>query len=71
MSCTTRRPHAVSRSLTAEVAEFRIFKTNEPLDLKYFRDYIGSAVNELPKLQKYEYLWWIDTGESEVRGGKI
>jgi hypothetical protein len=71
MSCTTRRPHAVSRSLTAECAEFRIFKTNEPLDKKYFEKYIGSAVKELPNLGKYEYLWWIDTGDSEVRGGKV
>jgi len=71
MTFTTRRPHAVSRSLTAEVAEFRIFKTNEPLDKKYLREYIGSAVQQLPKLGKYEYLWWSDTGESEVRGGKV
>lgn len=72
MSCTTRRPHLVSRSLSAECAEFRVFKTNEPRDLEYFRDFIGSdAAKELPRLKQYEYLRWTDAGESEIRGGKI
>lgn len=71
MSCTSRRPHAVSRSLTAQCAEFRIFKTNEPRDKKYFLEFIGSEVNQLPRLGQYEYLWWADTGDCEVRGGKI
>jgi hypothetical protein len=67
----TRRPHAVSRSLTAQVAEFRIFKTTEPLDKKYFEKSIGSAVKELPRLGKYEYLWWTDDAhrDAEIRGG--
>jgi len=71
MSCTTRRPHKVSRNLTAQCAELRIFRTNEPRDKKYFQDFIGTAVNVLPKLKQYEYLRWVDTGEAEIRGGKI
>jgi hypothetical protein len=71
MSCTTRRPHKVSRNLTAQCAEFRIFKTNEPRDKKYFEEFIGQAVKELPQLGQYEYLRWVDTGECEVRGGKV
>jgi|SRR6476660_2577701 len=73
VSCffTTRRPHKVSRDLTAECAEFRIFKTTEPRDKDYFEEFIGSAVEMLPKLGKYEYVWWIDDAhrEAEVRGG--
>jgi hypothetical protein len=71
MSCTTRRPHKVSRNLTAQCAEMRIFKTNEPRDKKYFEEFIGSAVKDLPQLGQYEYLQWLDTGEVEIRGGKI
>lgn len=71
VSCTTRRPHKVSRNLTAQCAEFRIFKTNEPRDKKYFEEFIGSAVKELPRLGQYEYLRWVDTGECDVRGGKV
>jgi DNA helicase HerA-like ATPase len=71
MAVSTRRPHKVSRNLTAQCAEFRIFKTNEPRDKKYFEEFIGSAVKELPQLGQYEYLRWVDTGECEVRGGKV
>jgi DNA helicase HerA-like ATPase len=71
MSCTTRRPHKVSRNLTAQCATMRIFKTNEPRDKKYFEEFIGSAVKELPLLGQYEYLEWEDTGEVSVRGGKV
>lgn len=69
---TTRRPHSVSRSLTAQCGRLIIFRSTEPRDLKYFEEFIGSAVKHLPRLGKYQYLLYVDDAhvEPQILGGR-
>lgn len=62
----TQRPFGIGRGLTSQTKAFYIFRSNEPVDIKYFRDRCGSEIaNQITKLGQYEYIEFFDYGESD------
>jgi DNA helicase HerA-like ATPase len=53
----TRRPHEAPRLATSQSNAFVIFKTIEPSDINFFKSFIGDYANEIPNLQRFEYLY--------------
>lgn len=64
----SRRPSEVSRHLTANADELNIFRTQEPRDLAYYRQFIdGDAVDAVALLDKYEFIHWTLEGWEQRR----
>ena len=62
----TQRPYGIGRGLTSQTKAFYIFRTNEPNDLKYFRDRCGSKVEaDIQKLEQYQYVEYFDDGNNK------
>ena len=71
MLATARRPMSVARGFTSQCGEMRLFLITEKADTKYFEDYIGADdARRLGTLPKFQFLHWIDGGETTLRGGK-
>ncbi len=68
MLATARRPMDVARGFTSQCGEMRLFAMRERADLKYFENYIGSDVERLPTLGKYQYLHWTGNGAAVLKG---
>lgn len=55
----SRRPAEVSRHLTGNADELNIFRTQEPRDLAYYRQFIpADAVDAVSALHKFQYVHW-------------
>jgi hypothetical protein len=62
----TQRPFGIGRGLTSQTKEFYIFRSNEPVDIKYFKYRCGQEVAEKIKtLGQYEYIEFLDYGNNE------
>jgi hypothetical protein len=61
---TAQRPVDVNRSITAESSHIISFNQTETRDLGYFSGYFDVSI--LPKLKKYNFMCWKDTGEIGV-----
>jgi hypothetical protein len=60
----TQRPYGIGRGFTSQTNEFYIFRSDEPCDLKYFRERCGEQVaGEIQKLDRYYYVECKDYGE--------
>lgn len=58
-----RSPKMVPRAFTRNASRIAVFRTIEPLDLDYLRQYMGTdAAAVLPGLQRFEALDWTQTG---------
>jgi len=65
---TSRAPAMIPKNFTRNVQEISIFHTDEPNDIKYLSEKIGSkSAQDLPKLQKYHCLHWSDRTGATVR----
>ena len=53
-----RRPAAVPRDLTANANRICAFRSFEPRDLAYLREFVGQAADQLPDLAPYTALDW-------------
>lgn len=63
---TTRRPAEVARILTANAAEYYIFRIQEPGDLTYLRSVIGpEATARVAELPEYAFVYWTPAGWRE------
>jgi hypothetical protein len=61
---TAQRPTDVALRFRALCSQFRIFQTVEKQDLDYLEPRIGeTCVSLLPKLPKYDFVVWTETGE--------
>lgn len=64
---TARRPARVSRDLTANASRLIVFRTTEPVDLKYLREYVGAEAEVLPGLPDHHALDWAEAGGVAVK----
>lgn len=61
---TSQRPHHISKLVTSQAKEIYIFSTNEPRDVDYLKELIGSDIEpRLVNLRHYpegysDYLYW-------------
>lgn len=63
----TQRPYGIDRAVTAMGTEFFIFKTDEPRDIDYLADRLGSDIREqLKLLEQYQYIHSVDHGITEI-----
>ena len=59
----SRRPARVSRDMTANASRIVAFRTREPRDLAFLKEWMGSeAVDQLPGLAEYNALDWTEAG---------
>lgn len=67
----TPAPFGIHRDLTRQAKEVYVFNTNEPRDLQYLRDLLGTQMEQkVMLLQQYEYALWRDgQPDVEVRKG--
>lgn len=66
----THAPFGIHRDLTRQAKEVYVFNTNEPRDLAYLRDLLGSDMEKkVSLLDKYEYALWKDD-KDEIEIGK-
>jgi hypothetical protein len=64
---TAQRPTNMALSYRGMASEFRIFRTDEPNDMKYLSERIGQKTVELlPNLPDYAFVLWRDSGEVAV-----
>lgn len=64
------RPIGIHRDITSQASEIYIFNIDEPGDVKYFTNRIGSNIEDrIRQLEEYQYLHWID-GAEEIEVGK-
>ena len=71
LMATARRPTSVARGYTSQCVQMRLFGMREKADLKYFADFIGeSNVTAAARLEKYQFVYWTDGQQAEVRGGR-
>lgn len=67
---SARRTAQVSKEYAYSLSEMCIFQVTEPGDLKYLASKIGTAATEqLPNLDKYAYLRWMQDGSFGVGKG--
>ncbi len=58
---TTQRPYGLHRLLTSQCRDIYTFNTNEPRDIAYLRDLLGSDIEaKLKSLAKYQFVHWQD-----------
>lgn len=63
----TPAPFGINRDLTRQAKEIYIFNTNEPRDIQYLSQLLGSEIAEkIPQLGQYSYLKWSDGGHIET-----
>ena len=63
----TPAPFGINRDLTRQAKEIYIFNTNEPRDIQYLSQLLGSEVaGRIPQLGQYSYLKWMDGGSIET-----
>jgi DNA helicase HerA-like ATPase len=70
----TQRPYGIGRGLTSQTKEFYIFRSNEPCDVKYFRERCGVDVAEkIQTLDRFYYVYYQDYGQRicEIRKDTI
>ena len=59
-----QRPIGIHRDITSQASEIYIFNIDEPGDVKYFRNRIGSDIEEkIRRLEPYQFLHWLDGAE--------
>lgn len=69
---TSQLPTDIALRYRSLCAEFRIFQIDEKSHLDYLAERIGAkTASELPNLQKYDYVWWQDTGDVYVVHGEV
>jgi len=57
----TPAPFGINRDLTRQAKEIYIFNTNEPRDLQYISQLLGSeTAKKIPQLDLYSYVKWSD-----------
>jgi len=57
----TPAPFGIHRDLTRQAKEIYIFNTNEPRDIQYLSNLLGSAITEkIQSLRQHEYVLWQD-----------
>lgn len=57
-----RRPAQLARDVTANASRICAFRTQEPRDVQYLRDFIGPAADQLPNLPTYTAVDWTPNG---------
>lgn len=63
----TQRPYKIPREVTSQAREAYIFASHEPADVQYIKEAFGTeAAAKMEALQLYEYVHWIETGETET-----
>lgn len=55
-------PYLMPRELRSQATEVFCFAQHELNDLKYLRTFFGDKTEILPKLKKYDFLYWRDDG---------
>lgn len=66
----TPAPFGIHRDLTRQAKEIYVFNTNEPRDIQYLTNLLGSAIAEkIQSLGQYEYVLWRD-GINEFTTGR-
>lgn len=64
----TQRPKRVNRDVTSQATEAYIFKTTEPGDIDYIKEWLGSDIeSQIKTLGAYEYVRCIGTDNKEIR----
>lgn len=57
----TPAPYGINRDLTRQAKEIYIFNTNEPRDIDYLRQLLGSEIEpKIAALEQYQYVKWTD-----------
>ena len=65
----TPAPFGIHRNLTRQAKEIYIFNTNEPRDVQYLTNLLGSAIaDKIQSLNQYEYVLWQDGTEGFTIG---
>jgi len=65
-----QRPIGIHRDITSQATEIYVFNIDEPSDVKYFANRIGSNIEEkIRQLEPYQYLHWT-AGGGEIEVGK-
>lgn len=65
-----QRPIGIHRDITSQASEIYIFTIDEPGDVKYFQNRIGSNIEEkIRRLETYQYLHW-RAGAEQIEVGK-
>jgi len=60
----TPAPYGINRDLTRQAKEIYIFNTNEPRDIDYLRQLLGSEIEaKIAALEQYQYVKWTDGKE--------
>lgn len=63
----TQRPYKIPREVTSQAREAYIFQSHEPADVQYVKEAFGvEAAAKMEALEQYQYVRWLDTGETEV-----
>lgn len=62
---TTQLPTDVALRYRSLCVDIRMFKVDEPAHVAYLAEKVGwETANRLPKLQEFDYVVWVDTGET-------
>lgn len=65
-----QRPVGIHRDITSQANDIHIFNIDEPGDVKYFRNRIGTDIEDkIRQLEPYQYLHWQE-GVKELEVGK-
>jgi len=63
----TPAPFGIHRDLTRQAKEIYVFNTNEPKDITYLKDLLGSEIeSKIAALELYQYVKWTDGGGFEI-----
>lgn len=63
----SQRPYEIGRGFTSQTKEFYIFHSNEPVDVKYFKDILGQEIADLiPTLEQYQYIFYRNYGGDQT-----
>jgi len=65
---TSRAPALIPKKLTRNVQRIAIFRTDEPRDIQYLAEKVGTATAALiPTLAAFQYLDWNEGGEAAAK----
>lgn len=55
---TSRRPARLARDCTANLSRAAVFATQEPGDIKYLKEFMGTSVAQVPGLPRFSAVDW-------------